>query len=181
MKLRIERETLLSVLIGAATKDPRYCLKGVCFLPDGKVAATNGHMLVWGEHENKLKTNVIISVGKLHTKSFSYAVFDTKDGIVRLFSADDSIAGVALCSVIDAKYPDINRVINNVTNADEKLPPVIGINAGYLAKLEKIANIVNPRWPAYEIRVKKADEAVLFNVIGSNEKPVSALIMPMRL
>lgn len=181
MKLKINRRTLLAVMECMAVKDVRYYINGICFLPDGKVAGTNGHMLAYGEHDNEIEKEVILSIGKLPTKSFEYAEFDTEHGIVKLYSEHDIVVGVTMCSVVDGKYPDINKLINSLKKKDEQLPSAIGINAGYMAKLEKIAKFVNPRLPAYKIQVKSAEDAIVCEVNNPHKTPVTVLIMPMRL
>lgn len=46
MKLKISKIMLESSHIFRAKKDIRYYLNGVCFMPGGKLAATDGHRLV---------------------------------------------------------------------------------------------------------------------------------------
>lgn len=181
MKLKVNRRTLLAVMECMAIRDVRYYLNGICFLPDGKIAATNGHMLAYGHHDNEIDNEVILSIGTLPKKIFDYAEFDTEEGIIKLYTESGLVAGVALCSVIDAKYPNINRLIDSTEKKDSQLPSVIGINAGYMAKLEKIAKFVNPKLPAYQIRIKTAVDAVICEVNNPWETPVTVLIMPMRL
>lgn len=73
MQLRIDKATLLAVMECMAVRDVRYYICGICFLPDGKVAGTDGNMLAYGEHDNQIDHEVILSVGKLPTKIFDYA------------------------------------------------------------------------------------------------------------
>lgn len=181
MQLRIDKATLLAVMECMAVRDVRYYICGICFLPDGKVAGTDGHMLAYGEHDNQIDHEVILSVGKLPTKAFDYAVFDTDAGIVKLLTDEEVTVGVTLCGVIDGKYPDVSRVMRNARNADEQLPSKIGFNAGYMAKLEKIAKYVNPKLPALQIQVKTACDAVICDIVNPYKTPVSVLIMPMKI
>ncbi|MGC4732767.1 hypothetical protein [Providencia hangzhouensis] len=181
MKLKVNRGTLLAVMECMAVRDVRYYINGICFLPDGKVVGTNGYMLAYGHHDNDITDQVILSVGKLPTKTFEYAVFDTEEEIVKLHSESGFVVGVGLCSVIDGRYPNINPLIESTAKADEKLPPVLIINSGYLSKLEKVAKFVNPRMPAYEIRVKSDSDAVVCEVKNPHDERVTVMIMPMRL
>lgn len=85
MKLTIDKGTLLSMLMCQAKNDPRYYLKGVCFMPKGIVAATNGHVLARGFHSSTNKKNIIVSFGKIPIKSFHHAEIDTKSELVTFF------------------------------------------------------------------------------------------------
>ncbi|MEJ6939412.1 hypothetical protein [Proteus mirabilis] len=55
MELKIDRGTLLAVMECMAIRDIRYYICGICFLPNGKVAGTDGHMLAYGEHDNEIE------------------------------------------------------------------------------------------------------------------------------
>lgn len=181
MKLKVNRRTLLAVMECMAIRDVRYYLNGICFLPDGKIAATNGHMLAYGHHDNEIDNEVILSVGTLPKKIFDYAEFDTEEEIVKLHSESGLVVGVGLCSVIDGRYPNINHLIESTAKKDEDLPSVLVLNSGYLSKLEKVAKFVNPRMPAYEIRVKSATDAVVCEIKNPHDERVTVMIMPMRL
>ena len=65
MKLKISKLILEGALMFQAKHDVHYYLNGICFMPDGRVAATDGHRaMISSKHENKLKDNVIVSVSK---------------------------------------------------------------------------------------------------------------------
>ena len=68
MKLKISRIMLESSHIFRAKADIRYYLNGVCFMPGGKLAATDGHRLFMGSHENELTENMIVSIEKSPVK-----------------------------------------------------------------------------------------------------------------
>lgn len=51
MILTLSKEALLSAMIFQAKKDVRYYLNGICFAPDKKLFATDGHRLFIGEHD----------------------------------------------------------------------------------------------------------------------------------
>ena len=83
MKLKVSKLLLEGALIFQAKHDVRYYLNGICFMPDGRVAATDGHRaMIASKHGNKIKSNVIVSVSKSPTKNYSYAVIDTRANIV---------------------------------------------------------------------------------------------------
>lgn len=82
MKLKISKLLLESALIFQARNDVRYYLNGICFMPDGRIASTDGHRaFIGGTHDNKLTENVIIKIGKSPTKRYDYAIIDTKSKI----------------------------------------------------------------------------------------------------
>lgn len=69
MKLKVSKLLLEGALIFQAKQDVRYYLNGICFMPDGRVAATDGHRaMIASKHENKIKSNVIVSISKSPTK-----------------------------------------------------------------------------------------------------------------
>ena len=79
MKLKISKLLLESALIFQARNDVRYYLNGICFMPDGRVASTDGYRAFIGcSHDNKLTENVIIKISKSPTKRYEYAIIDTK-------------------------------------------------------------------------------------------------------
>ena len=61
MKLKVSKLLLEGALIFQAKQDVRYYLNGICFMPDGRVSATDGHRaIIASKHENKIKSNVIV-------------------------------------------------------------------------------------------------------------------------
>lgn len=176
MKLTIDKVTLLSMLMCQAKNDPRYYLKGVCFMPKGIVAATNGHVLARGIHSSTNNENVIVSFGKIPTKSFHHAEVDTERELVTLFDIHGLRVGVTTCSVIDGNFPDINRVIDEATSGSQCLTKVIGINAEYISLVEKVAKLAGRNNMKVLMKVNSAESAVIFS-IGE----MQLVIMPMRL
>lgn len=85
MKLKISKLLLESALIFQARNDVRYYLNGICFMPDGRIASTDGHRaFIGGSHDNKLAENVIVKIGKFPTKRYDYAIIDTKAKLQRI-------------------------------------------------------------------------------------------------
>lgn len=176
MKLTIDKATLLSMLMCQSKKDPRYYLNGVCFMPKGVVSATNGHVLARGFHSSTNKKNIIVSFGKIPTKSFHHAEVDTKSELVTLFDIHDLRVGVTTCSIIDGNYPDINRFIEEAIIGSQCLTKVIGINAEYISLVEKIAKLASRNSMKVLMKVNSAESAMIFS-IGE----IQLVIMPMRL
>ena len=112
MKLKISKLLLESASIFQARNDVRYCLNGICFMPDGRIASTDGHRaFIGGSHDNKLTENVIIKIGKSPAKRYEYAIIDTKSKIATYHDEAGAMVGSGICEEIDGRFPDIDRVI----------------------------------------------------------------------
>ncbi|HGJ5877797.1 MAG TPA: hypothetical protein ACHBZ9_01590, partial [Arsenophonus nasoniae] len=81
--------------------------------------------------------------------------------------------GVAICEVIDGKYPDISRIIPK----ENKPVSEIGFNASYLADIEKAAKIYNPKYKSIKIKLNGKDNAA----IAELNKNASVIVMPTRI
>ena len=177
MKLKISRIMLESSRIFCAKEDIRYYLNSVCFMPGGKLAATDGHRLFMGQHDNGLTENAIVSIEKAPHKRYSYAVCDTDSGIVEFFNDSDTRVGVALCKLIDGRYPDVERVIPKEQLAVDR----IGFNAGYLADVEKCAKLFNPKWPGVTFELHGNTNAAVATVKSPTGETAKIIVMPMRI
>lgn len=128
MKLKISKLLLESALIFQARKDVRYCLNGICFMPDGRIASTDGHRaFIGGSHDNKLIENVIIKIGKSPTKRYEYAIIDTKSKIATYHDEAGAMVGAGICEEIDGRFPDIDRVIPKQTKAADCIGSMLAI------------------------------------------------------
>lgn len=177
MKLKISKIMLESTHLFRAKADIRYYLNGVCFMPGGKLAATDGHRLFIGQHENDLTENAIVSIEKAPHKRYSYAVCDTDSGLVEFFNESDSRVGVALCQLIDGRYPDVERVIPKEQAACDR----IGFNAGYLADVEKCAKLFNPKWQGVTFDLNGNTSAAVCTVTSPDGATGKIIVMPMRV
>lgn len=178
MKLKISKLLLEGALIFQAKQDVRYYLNGICFMPDGRVAATDGHRaMIASKHENKLKDNVIVSVSKSPTKNYSYAVIDTRAKIVTYHDEREAMVGAGICSEIDGNYPDIDRVIPKKTAPAEQ----IGFNAKYLADVEKLAKLFNPKFEAVRFELNGNTSAAVANISAPTGETAKVIVMPMRI
>lgn len=178
MKLKISKILLEGALMFQAKQDIRYYLNGICFMPDGRVAATDGHRaMIASKHENKLTGNVIVSVSKSPTKRYSYALLDTKACIVTYHDEHEIMVGAGICSEIDGKYPDIDRIIPNQTSPTEK----IGFNAKYLADVEKLAKLFNPKFEAVRFELNGNTSAAVANISAPTGETAKVIVMPMRI
>lgn len=178
MKLKISKLLLEGALMFQAKSDPRYYLKGICFMPDGRVAATDGHRaFIASKHENKLADNVIVSVSKSPLKGYAYAALDTKAKIVTYHDDVDVMVGAGICSVVDGRYPDIDRIIPKQTAPTEQ----IGFNAKYLADVEKLAKLFNPKWESVRFDLNGNTNAAVANIRAPSGESAKVIVMPMRL
>lgn len=177
MKLKISKIMLESSHIFRAKADIRYYLNGVCFMPGGKLAATDGCRLFMGSHENELSENVIVSIEKSPVKKYDHAICDTETGLVEFFDITEHRVGVALCQLVDGHYPDVERVIPKKTNAVER----IAFNAGYLTDVEKCAKIFNSKSPCVTFELQGNDKAAVATVKSPTGETAKIIVMPMRI
>lgn len=178
MKLKISKLLLEGALMFQAKQDARYYLNGICFMLDGRVAATDGHRaMIASKHENKLKDNVIVSVSKSPTKRYAYALLDTKTGIVTYHDEHEIMVGAGICSEVDGNFPDIDRVIPKQTAPAEQ----IGFNAKYLADVEKLAKLFNPKFEAVLFELNGNTSAAVANISAPTGETAKVIVMPMRI
>lgn len=178
MKLKIDKVLLECALIFQAKNDPRYYLNGICFMADGRIAATDGHRLfVGGKHENKIKDNVIVKFSKSPTKAYRHAIADTDTGIVTYNDEKIIRVGAGICEVVDGKFPDIDRVIPKQTSPTEE----IGFNAKYLADVEKAAKLFNPKYESVRFELNGNTNAAVANLSSPEGFTAKIIVMPMRL
>lgn len=178
MKLKVSKLLLEGALMFQAKQDVRYYLNGICFMPDGRVAATDGHRaMIASKHENKLTDNVIVSVSKSPTKRYAYALLDTKTGIVTYHDEHEIMVGAGICSDIDGKYPDIDRIIPKQTAPTEQ----IGFNAKYLEDVKKLAKLFNPKYEAVLFELNGNSSAAVANVSAPTGETAKVIVMPMRI
>lgn len=178
MKLKVSKLLLEGALMFQAKQDVRYYLNGICFMPDGRVAATDGHRaMIASKHENKLTDNIIVSVSKSPTKRYAHALLDTKTGIVTYHDEHEIMVGAGICSEIDGKYPDIDRIIPNQTSPTDQ----IGFNAKYLADVEKLAKLFNPKFEAVRFELNGNTSAAVANISAPTGETAKVIVMPMRI
>lgn len=178
MKLKVSKLLLEGALMFQAKQDVRYYLNGICFMPDGRVAATDGHRaMIASKHENKIKSNVIVSISKSPTKRYAYAFLDTKTGIVTYHDEHEIMVGAGICSEIDGRFPDIDRVIPKQNAPTEQ----IGFNAKYLADVEKLAKLFNPKYEAVLFELNGNTNAAVANISAPTGEAAKVIVMPMRI
>lgn len=178
MKLKVSKLLLEGALIFQAKQDVRYYLNGICFMPDGRVAATDGHRaMIASKHENKIKSNVIVSISKSPTKNYSYAVIDTMAKIVTYHNNFDVLVGAGICSEVDGNYPDIDRIIPKQAAPAEQ----IGFNAKYLADVEKLAKLFNPKFEAVLFELNGNTSTAVANISAPTGETAKVIVMPMRI
>lgn len=178
MKLKINKLLLESALIFQARNDVRYYLNGIFFMPDGRIASTDGHRaFIGGRHDNKLTKNMIIKIGKSPTKRYDYAIIDTKSKIATYHDEAGVMVGAGICEEIDGRFPDIDRVIPNETKAAEE----IGFNAGYLVDIEKVAKLFNPKFCCVKFELNGNTNAEVCCLSAPSGETAKIVVMPMRI
>lgn len=178
MKIKVSKILLESALIFQAKNDIRYYLNGICFKADGRVCSTDGHRaFVGGKHEGDLKDDVILSITKSPTKKYDYAEIDTDTGIVSYHTDTTLRIGVGICEVIDGKFPDIDRVIPKETAPTDR----IGFNASYLASIEKVAKLFNPKLASVLFELNGHTNATVAKLTSYNGEEAKIIVMPMRI
>lgn len=190
MKLRIGKILLETALIFQAKQDVRYYLNGICFMKDGRIAATDGHRAFIGsKHENQLEDNVIVFVSKPPVKRYDMAEIDTEKGIVtynmvhKYLHNDNSVeeiltlVGAGICKLIDGRFPDIDRVVPKKTEPTE----IVGFNAGYLAHIEKAAKLFNDRFAGVKLELQGNASSAVAVLSAPTGETGKVIVMPMRL
>lgn len=178
MKLKISKLLLESALIFQARNDVRYYLNGICFMPDGRIASTDGHRaFIGGSHDNELAENVIIKIGKSPTKRYEYAIIDTKAKIATYHDEAGVMVGTGICEEIDGRFPDIDRIIPKQTSPTEE----IGFNAGYLVDVEKAAKLFNPKLCGVKFELNGNTNAAVCCLSAPSGETAKIVVMPMRI
>lgn len=177
MKIKISKILLESALIFQAKNDVRYYLNGICFMPNGRIASTDGHrafVATGGKHE--VEENVIVSIKKSSFKSYDYAIADTETKIVTFHDDNDLLLWAGVCELIDGRYPDIDRVIPKVKEETDD----IGFNARYLADIEKAAKLFNPKYEAIRLELQGNSASAVVNLTAPTGEKAKVIVMPMR-
>lgn len=147
-------------------------------MPDGRVSSTDGHRLFVGDkHNNKLDDNIIVSVSKSPTKRYDYAVLDTKTKMVTYHDDTELVVGAGICNMIDGRFPDVDRVIPKQTAPTEQ----IGFNAKYLADVEKLAKLFNPKFESVRFGLNGNTNAAVANLRAPTGETAKIVVMPMRI
>ena len=178
MKIKVSKILLESALIFQAKNDIRYYLNGICFKADGRVCSTDGHhAFVGGKHKGKLTEDVILSISKAPTKKYDYAEIDTDIGSITYHNDNTIQTGVGMISVIDGRFPDIDRIIPKETSPCDR----IGFNAGYLADIEKAAKLFSPKFTAVIIEMNGSTNAAAAKLKSPCGEAATIIVMPMRI
>ncbi|WP_210448190.1 hypothetical protein [Pantoea ananatis] len=177
MLLTISKPAMLSALLFQAKNDPRYYLMGMCFAPENELYATDGHRLFVGQHQTDgLKESIIVRLKGPRFTNFHKATFDTESGVVTYLDEFDLRLNLGLCEVVDGKFPDVKRVLPK----DNKPVNVIGFNAKYLADVEKVARLYNPKFESIQIKPNGNDTGSLIEINNPFES-AKIVVMPVRI
>lgn len=177
MILTLTRPALLSALLFQAKDDPRYYLIGMCFAPEKELYSTDGHRLFIGEHLTEgLEQNIIVRLKGPRFVKFDKASIDTETGVITYLDEFGERVNLGLCEVVDGKYPDVKRVIPKENNPVSE----IGFNARYLADVEKVARLYNPKFESIRIKPNGYTNGSLIEIRNPWET-AKIIVMPMRI
>lgn len=181
MNIKMPKCIFESAQICRAKNDVRYYLNGICVLPDMRVAATNGHvMLVGGKASvsSPLRSAVILDVQKAPTKNYDHVIINTKTLVATFRSEHDITQGVSLVKLVDGNFPEVDRVINmHKPQSCDK----VGFNGNYLSVVGKISALFNKKYPSVTLEISGSTgpaKAIFTNPYGDAG---IFIVMPMRI
>ena len=135
------------------SKDLRYYLQGILLTTTGDIVGTNGNVLFHGKHNwtdcDTIPCDIILQIegtipASVNTVEIELPDFDSL--LIAASGSADPITGtlktdkckLLVCTLLDGKYPDFNRVIpNRLAPSGDNYSNVIGLNISLLATLEK--------------------------------------------
>lgn len=178
MLIKVSRTILESAVIFQAKHDARYYLGGICFKSDGRVCSTDGHrMFIGSKHSGELKEDIVIKVSKSPVRAYDHAIIDTESEIVSYFTESAVKVAVGKVSVVDGRFPDVDRVIPKERNATD----IIAFNAGYLTYIEKVAKNFNNKMNSVVFELNGNAGAAVAKFTSPFAETGMVIIMPMRV
>lgn len=180
MNIKVPFSILEAAQLCRAKKDVRIHICGIAFLPDGRVAVTNGHYLFSGEKfesTKPLKETLIFDIQKSPVRKYHYAVINDVTNVITFHDEADTQIGIATVKPIDGKLPDIDRIIN----IEEKPCSAIGFNAKYLAMLPKVTKSFNNKFDSVKLTFSGSEGAAKAEFNNHHDEKGIFVVMPMRL
>lgn len=185
MKLIAREAHFKLAMLAKAKDDVRFYLNGICFMPNGDLVGTNGHVLFVGRHPNKLEEPVIINVsGKIPTRFYQVEIdIDGKYGRAEYKSSTMGTIGFGVVQVIEGRFPSYQRIFENFTPAPVQR---IAFNSEYLVMGDKIAKAFNPRFSCIAFDTQSDDKVARMEIndcVGSGEEASHSVffyLSPMR-
>lgn len=178
MKITLKTSALFAALECSAKKDIRYYLQGINIqikkIGVGMVYGTDGHILFAGqlpyEGDYVAELNIIIPTDAVKR-------LDKKAEFTELeFDGQNYILGGARFVPLDGRYPDIGRVIPDITSSTEQSPGTY--NPDLLVRARAALSLylgVKPK-DTFNFIQRGSDSAVMH--AGVN--PCVVVVMPMR-
>lgn len=185
-------EALRAHQLTRAKNEIRYYLNGIHFIGN-KIQSTNGHVCLETEHSlvEAPDAGVILAMSAPPAGRIYTAVIDTDAGIVYwldvaadkvkdLSEIDHKKARVAVgtVDVIEAKYPDIARVMSTANKP--KSVDVIGIATEYLNLIPKVAKKLGVKMPFAKFEFNGTAEPMKVT-IKTADGDATLIIMPARV
>jgi hypothetical protein len=130
-----------------ATNDYRYYLQGICLMKDGRIVGTDGKTMFVYQSDFSLPENKIIKLSeKIPVRANEIRVsffIEGRHQKARLklyhYKPRDhflTLSKVITADVIDAQFPNIDRIVEQSSEGSESSGPV-RLNPMYLARAEK--------------------------------------------
>lgn len=197
MNIEVKAAYLKAALICQAKKDIRFYLNGIFFMPDGRLAATDGHILFNGFHESELKAGVIVAVMGNVPARFSRAIITLPDpvdgditihigpkkGTIRYVGDIGETVGMGWCELVDGRFPDVDKVMANTELGPQEVVYIQGTLLERACKVAKLFSPANGFVPMEINTPKKANSnylVKLYDADSGHARVPSMLIMPYR-
>ena len=190
-KLRVSAKLVALVTPFMATSDIRYYLNGISIRPHpaggAVITATNGHVLGTAYDPSAVCEHDVIlaltpaTITALKARAGKGRELVLRNGRVTIIDGPEEISIQPGNPVIEAKYPDLSRVI---PPADRLKPGLMGYyNTAYIAVIDRVSKIAGAR--------HAADQAATFFTVDGNpnnsavarltaEPNFFAVLMPQR-
>ena len=167
---------LKAVMLAAAKKDVRYYLNGV-MVRNGEMAATNGHMALMVKSEGiKSDGEYIIDNGTLKRVVTSHKGIKGDNRVEVIDGVVTSGNRKVHITLVDGKFPDVNRVIPQETSGE-----IAHFNAEYLLACQKAnGEFLGGKYHWVKLQHNGQDGAK-FESEDDNGNKLVGVVMPVRI
>lgn len=185
-ELKLDANLYNALRTAAGQSDVRYYLNGILVdMHQRRYAATDGHRLLIIPMEDKIQNTppepakgmyIVSHTSKKIPNGGRVTLRFTKDGKVEAQAQKSSFADAwtEVLSIIDGKFPDIDRVVPDKPIADDK---TFGFNPNYVAD---VVTALGCRTPGVQLLPGEDNGAIHVNIQGYQDR-LTYVVMPMRL
>ncbi|MCW4629616.1 MULTISPECIES: hypothetical protein [Marinomonas] len=177
-RLSIPAKIIRAAQLFRAKKDVRFYLKGILLDPQGYISATNGHIAIRIECEEckRLSKQMIIDIKgrKIPKKAtkLDLVSMSSKHGVILMNGASDEVRSF---SVIDHKFPDMNKVMRTLPPSPAK---EIQVDPSYMKEIAKARSILGFKKGPIIMKFNDGDPIEIN--IPSSEFAAKIVLMPMK-